>query len=767
MEPVTPPQASVPQAFSADPDGVVGPVATVGYVVIGRDEGDRLRRCLDALPVNAPVVYVDSGSTDASVGMSRARGIEVVELDLSKPFTAARARNVGAARVLALHPGLTAIQFVDGDCELASGWVEAAARELDARRDVAIVCGRLRERNRSASVYNRLCDMEWDTPVGDVTECGGIALIRTGPFRDVGGFRAELAAGEEPDLCARFRSAKWKVVRLPNDMALHDAAMTRFGQWWRRTVRAGMAYAEVSDRHGRTGLRPWRRQVLSNWFWAAGVPLVAVGLSFLNPWLGLFALGGYAILAARIYRNRRRRGDTPADARLYAAFNTLAKFPMALGQARYRVRRLFDPMPTPSPTLRSDSAATLRVGYLVNQYPHVSHSFIRREIAGVEAAGISVFRFTVRRPNVELVDPQDRKEAEETRVLLDTGPVRLAVAVAVAVVTRPVRMMRAARRAWRLGGRSGRRLRPFVYLAEACLLRRWLVRDRVQHLHAHFGTNSTDVALLCRELGGPPYSFTVHGPEEFDRPEALSLGDKIAAAAFVVAISSFGRSQLFRWSRPEDWAKIRVIRCGVDAAFLQDGPLPVAAGDRLVCVGRLAEQKGQLLLIEAAARLARLGVGFELVLAGDGPMRPVIEAAIAGHQLRSRVRITGWLSNDAVRAEIAASRVVVLPSFAEGLPVVLMEALALGRPVVTTYVAGIPELVRDGETGWLVPAGDVTALTDALKEALTASVDRLAEMGRAGAAAVRAAHDALGEAAKLVSCIDEFRKSPLSEGGRS
>lgn len=392
----------------------------------------------------------------------------------------------------------------------------------------------------------------------------------------------------------------------------------------------------------------------------------------------------------------------------------------------------------------------LRVAYLVNQYPHVSHSFIRREIAGAEAAGAEVVRVSVRRPGVKLVDPGDQAEERRTRVLLDAGPTGLAAAGLLTAVTRPLRLLRAAALAWRLGGRTGRRLRAFVYLAEACLLRRWLAAERATHLHAHFGTNPADVALLCRTLGGPPFSFTVHGPEEFDRPDALSLGDKAAAAAFVVAISSFGRSQLFRWCRAADWPKVKVVRCGVDAAFLHAGPLPPVSAPRLVCVGRLAEQKGQLVLVEAAARLAAAGTPFELVLAGDGPMRPQLEAAVAARGLGDRVRITGWLSNAAVRAELAAARAMVLPSFAEGLPVVIMEALALGRPVVTTYVAGIPELVRDGESGWLVPAGDPDALAAALTRALAADEATLAAMGRAGAEAVRAAHDAGTEAAKLV-----------------
>jgi glycosyltransferase involved in cell wall biosynthesis len=391
------------------------------------------------------------------------------------------------------------------------------------------------------------------------------------------------------------------------------------------------------------------------------------------------------------------------------------------------------------------------VAYLVNQYPHVSHTFIRREIAGVEAAGLTVRRFAIRPPGKDVVDPADLEEAERTRSLLAAGRARLLFAALLMFFRHPVRWVRALRAAWRMGRAAGKRTRHLAYLAEACLLVRWLRECRAQHLHTHFGTNPATVALLARILGGPPYSFTTHGPEEFDRPEALSLGDKIAGAAFVVAISSFGRSQLFRWARLEDWGKVRVVRCGVDAAFLDAGPLPVPDAPRLVCVGRLAEQKGQLLLVAALASLADEGRDVELVLAGDGPMRTQIEAAIRDQGLADRVRITGWLSGDAVRAEITAARAVVLPSFAEGLPVVLMEALALGRPVVTTHIAGIPELVRHGVNGWLVPAGDVAALTGAIREALSATPDELAAMGAAGAESVREVHDAAREAGKLAA----------------
>ncbi len=394
----------------------------------------------------------------------------------------------------------------------------------------------------------------------------------------------------------------------------------------------------------------------------------------------------------------------------------------------------------------------MRIAYLVNQYPRTSHSFIRREIQALEAQGVEVLRYSLRPPNEALATEADRLELPKTRAVLDAGVLAHGSAVLRMAVRRPVAFARAARLAVKLGARSERGLlRHAAYLAEACVLAGWLRQSGAEHVHAHFGTNSATVALLCRAVGGPSYSFTVHGPEEFDKPEFLGLGEKVRHAAFVVAISSFGRSQLFRWARHEDWPKLQVVRCGLEEDLLRAPATPVPSAPRLVCVARLSEQKGHLLLVKAAAKLAGDGVEFELLLAGDGPMRPEIEAAIARHGLGDRIRLAGVMAADQVRAAIVGSRALVLPSFAEGLPVVVMEALALGRPVVTTAIAGIPELVQSGVTGWLVPAGSVDALATAMREALETVPERLAEMGRAGVVLVAKDHDAAREAAKLTA----------------
>jgi colanic acid/amylovoran biosynthesis glycosyltransferase len=395
------------------------------------------------------------------------------------------------------------------------------------------------------------------------------------------------------------------------------------------------------------------------------------------------------------------------------------------------------------------------IAYVLPTYPMPSQTFIRREIAALESRGWTVHRFAMRRFDRELAEPADRAEQGRTEYILDIGTVGLARALLGDIMSRPRRWLSALAAAVRMGRRSETGVaRHLIYLAEAARLRRRLAESGARHLHAHFGTNAAAVAMLCRILGGPPYSLTIHGPEEFDAPGPLSLGEKARHAEFVVAISHFTRSQLCRWCATGDWPKLHVVRCGLDGVFLAAGSVPVPDRPRLVTVGRLAEQKGQLLLVEAAARLKDRCPDFELVIVGDGPLRDELERAIDRSDLRDRVRITGFLDNHGVRRELEAARALVLPSFAEGLPVVIMEAMALGRPVIATSIAGIPELVEPGRSGWLVPAGAVAPLVEAMAEALAADPAELDRMGRAGAARAAEQHDADAEAGKLAALIE-------------
>jgi colanic acid/amylovoran biosynthesis glycosyltransferase len=400
--------------------------------------------------------------------------------------------------------------------------------------------------------------------------------------------------------------------------------------------------------------------------------------------------------------------------------------------------------------------ALKRIGYFINQYPMASQTFIRREIAAMEAMGACIERYAVRGWGTPLVDPDDRLEAAKTRRILDAGMLQLLWALVATALSRPRQFAQAWAMARRLGRNSDRGvLIHVIYLAEACLLRRWTSRDSIAHLHVHFGSNSAAVALLCRLLGGPPYSFTVHGPEEFDRPVALGLRAKVRHAAFVVCICSYGRSQLWRWAEFSDWDKVHVVHCGLDGNFLESPPSQPPEAPRLINIGRLSEQKGQLTLVEAAARLRAQGRAFEVVLIGGGPLREPIEERIRELDLCKYVKLAGWLTGSEVKRQLLDSRGLVLPSFAEGLPVVIMESLALGRPVISTYIAGIPELVAPGENGWLVPAGDVAELATAMGEMLDAPITELERMGRAGAERVARDHDVKIEARKLLDLIEQ------------
>jgi glycosyltransferase involved in cell wall biosynthesis len=308
----------------------------VGLVAIGRNEGQRLRQCLlSALGKADLIVYVDSGSTDGSAELAGSLGIPVVNLDLSIPFTAARARNAGFEHLLAVAPAIEFVQFVDGDCEIVPSWLDLAQTELSTNGRAAIVCGRVRERFPELSVYNQLCDMEWDTPIGEVRECGGIAMMRVQAFQQVGGFNPTLIAGEEPELCVRLRQTGWQIWRLDAEMTLHDAQMTHLSQWWKRTVRSGYAYAEGAWLHGQTPDRHWLRETQSIGFWGLGLPLAAFGMVGITQGLSLGLLIGYPVLTVRIFMHQRQKNVCSKHAMLYACFCVLGKFAQVGGALRF------------------------------------------------------------------------------------------------------------------------------------------------------------------------------------------------------------------------------------------------------------------------------------------------------------------------------------------------------------------------------------------------------------------------------------------------
>lgn len=402
----------------------------------------------------------------------------------------------------------------------------------------------------------------------------------------------------------------------------------------------------------------------------------------------------------------------------------------------------------------------MRVAYLINRYPAASHSFIRREIEALEEADCKVDRYSIRPVDAaQLPDLRDQTEQRRTTVLLELGLGRLIAGTLRAGLRWPKRSISGLKIA--LVGTPWRPadvLRRIAYFVEAALLAEHLLRDGVDHLHAHFGTNPAMVARIAGKLSEIPFSFTVHGPDEFDAPVALNLRGKVADCAFCVAISSYGRSQLMRWSSYDHWPKIKVVRCGVDRAFLAGKQqADITEAPRLCTVARLSGQKGVPLLLEAAARLKSAGCTFHLTVVGDGELRTEVEDLIRSHELSDLVELAGLASTEEVVDHLNHARAMVLPSFAEGLPVVIMEALALRRPVIVSSIAGTPELV-DAECGWLVPAGSVEKLADAMQEALEATPARLLAMGEIGRARVASLHDAAINGQELLGHFTDYSR---------
>lgn len=401
----------------------------------------------------------------------------------------------------------------------------------------------------------------------------------------------------------------------------------------------------------------------------------------------------------------------------------------------------------------------MKIAYLINTYPRPSHSFIRREIRTLEKQGWEIHRFAMRADAVALVDPADISENEQTEHVLERGLLRVIGLAVLWMISHPSRALKALRMALDCGAHAGKdvpgtggRLRHMIYLAEAAYIARRCQELGIRHLHAHFGTNSTTVAMLAEVLGGAPYSFTVHGPEEFDAPRSYMLGEKVHNSRFAVAISSFGRSQLCRWTAIPDWPKLEVVHCGIEPAhFGSPAPIPPFAKDdglHLVAIGRLTEQKGFPLLIEIMALAHQVLPKLTLTIVGDGELRSLVDGEIARHGLKDVVHIAGWMDEAGVARELAAAQALILPSLAEGLPMVVIEAMGAARPVISASINGVPELLTR-DAGWLVPAGDTLGFVEAIVALSKMPLEKLTEMGLAGRERVMTRHDAEIEAAKL------------------
>ena len=376
----------------------------------------------------------------------------------------------------------------------------------------------------------------------------------------------------------------------------------------------------------------------------------------------------------------------------------------------------------------------------MNTYPMTSTTFIRQEIEALEETGVEVQRYAVRRWSGTLVDIRDVAEAERTRYLLTENVRNLILATIKELFINPRGFCRGCILGVRLLLSHGQFVKLVAYVMQAVFFRQLARVKCVDHVHTHFSTNATVVAMLSRVMGGPSYSFTVHGPDEFDGLERNGFGLKISHASFVIAISDYCKNQLLGFTPDDQRGKLLIARCGLRIDEFEFKGNVVADNHTLVCVGRLCPQKGQILIAAAVAALRPEFPNLKVMLVGDGESRRDVEASIEKYDVRDMVQIRGWLPNPEVLAMVAASRALLLPSYSEGLPIVIMEALALGRPVISTTIAGIPELVDD-TCGWLFPPGDSSALIASMRAALLCSESELVCKGKKGRERVERLHD--------------------------
>lgn len=393
----------------------------------------------------------------------------------------------------------------------------------------------------------------------------------------------------------------------------------------------------------------------------------------------------------------------------------------------------------------------LTIAYFTNQYARASDTFIRNEVIELRARGHDVRTFAIRRPiEAGIASAEVEKERASTCYILSVPRARLAATIVTEFLRRPGRVLDAFALAMRISPDGVRaRVMHVFYLLEAIYLSALLHRSRIQILHNHIAENSATVAMLASAISGIPFSMTVHGPGIFFHPETWALREKIARAAFTACISDFCKSQCMLYSSRADWSRLKVVHCGVGRQFEDIVPTPPTPEPHLLFIGRLCDEKGLPLLIDAVARLVASGTACRLSIIGDGPLRADVEAFVNERRLETSIRLLGWQGSDAIVEALRGARALVLPSFAEGLPVVIMESMALGRPVIGTAIAGIPELVEPGSNGWLVPAGSVDALVSAIGEVIRTSSATLQAMGQAGARAVRERHSIAVEVGKL------------------
>ena len=759
-------------------------MSEVGIVVIGRNEGERLRRCLRSVAGRGDaVVYVDSGSTDGSISLAQSFGATVVALDLSIPFTAARARNAGAERLLEVLPGVRFIQFIDGDCELDGGWLPAALPVLERRADAAVICGRRREFHPEASIYNRLADMEWNTPIGEAKACGGDALMRVEPYRDAGGYDPTLIAGEEPEFCSRLRAAGWVILRIDADMTRHDLNMTRFGQSWTRAVRNGYGGLRVTVKRSGAGTA-FARQVRSAWAWTIGWVLLlaasAATWAICGPAVGVPLVVAVALLpaiqAVRIAVGMRRRAGDFRTALAYGAVTMIHKWAELAGHARFCRDRLHGGQARlieykAGGSTRSKGKRTLReavrdgeagpvLGYLGVDV--LNNATVCNEASALLRSGVPMRVVSVY-PHRKATFYDDESLGPLRDAITDLYPLRageVAGVLALAPFRFGFRLFSALMKAVfaPAEGVRERLVLLWQFLPAIVLASRW--RDqKIGHIHAHWAHTATSIAMHAAHLLGVGFSFTGHANDIF--VHRIALVSKLRRARFVVCISGFHRQYYLGLGASPD--RLPVVYCGIDGQRFRPPSPCEGAGEappRIVTVGRLVEKKGFDDLVSACGILRDRGVDFDCIIAGSGPMEVALRDQVDRLGLGDRVVVTALtVMQEDLPNLLRSARVFALPCVRDrdgdmdGLPQVLIEAMMVARPCVSTDLVGIPDLVIDGRTGLLVGPRDPRDLADAI-ESLLRDPARADRLGREAERWARA-HFSLGETVSRLRALFE------------
>lgn len=705
----------------------------IDCVIIGVNCQQTLGRCLASVQASdypadkLHIIYVDGGSTDQSLKIAgEFAGISVISLNPEYP-TPGLGRNRGWKKGTSPF-----IQFLDSDTILAAGWLKTGIAAM-ADATVGAVQGLRREMHPERSIFNWIGELEWNGPAGEADSFGGDVMIRRRVLEMVGGYDEILVGGEDPELSQRTKSQGWRILRLETPMTHHDLAMTTIKQYLRRAFRSGYAFAAVRDRIASEGNPFWQFDLRKIVIKGGGFLVLAlIGLLTLIVGQSLpAAIGALLSLAAgaallclpRLFKIEKFMHDynlTREQARRYAWHFSLVVLPQLFGAIRYYwgkwlhkpLRNRQDRLATGGLARAKHNRVMEKIAYLCSEYPAISQTFIFREIESLRQSGFEVATISIHpQINLDVMTVAEQQEAANTLVMTRLSWASILGGHLLVLLRSPLGYIRMALTALTLltkGPKSP--VKALAYFVEAGILLHWLHQSGIRHIHEHFAAPTAIVAMLAKSYGGISYSLSVHGPDIFFTQDSALLADKVKIADFVRCISQFCRSQLMRITPPTFWKHLHIVRCGVDPLVYEARPEPNNLVPEILCVGRLVPAKGQHILLSACALLKDRGVPFRLTLVGGGEDRSSLEHFAAEAGLNGQVRFTGPLGQDKVREYYNQTDMFVLASFAEGVPVVLMEAMAKGIPVISTRIAGIPELIDHGRDGLLANPGDVEDL---------------------------------------------------------